>query len=282
MPPIELIRARDVGDLPAEKQVKFAWNADTYVTVDLTNLVDVSAVCGLGVDRWQPTVTVDRGGAPVPAPGDVCKIFPWKWSAFHDGRERELKDVFAVDIEELTIWVSGGPNRIIELIFVNVVLPTDINGYPMAAKDLILDATIDPAVRVANGATLPNRLTIATEFPIYVQGHFNSAPGTKRPAALAGDGITILSNAWLDDQNRPPSATFINCQGQVTAGKPCNAYLNWNWSYQNAAPTIVNAAILAGHWPTPCDHESAAVSRRLPELLRRRDRKLPALLGALA
>ncbi len=255
--PIELIRPREAGDLPAEKEVKFAWNADTYITVDLTNLVDVTAVCGLGVDKWRPTITFDRGGAPVPGPVDVCKIFPWRWSAFHDGREIELKDVLTIDIVELTNWVGVDSKRRMEVIFVNFVLPADINGYPMAAKDLILDATIDPAVRLRNGASLPNRMTIATEFPLYMQGNYNSVPGGKRPAALAGDGITLLSTAWVDDQNRPPAGVFGGCQGLISAGNPCVGYTNWNWSYLNAAPTTVNGAILAGHWATPCDHENA-------------------------
>ncbi len=260
VPPIELIRPREASDQPAEKEVKFAWTADTYITVDLTTLVDVTALCGVGADQWQPTITLDRGSAPVPSPADVCKIFPWKWSAFHDGRELELKDVLTIDIVELTNWVGGDPARTMEVVFVNFVLPADIDVYPMAAKDLILDATVDPAVRLRNGVSLPNRMTIATEFPLYVQANYNSVPGGKLPAALAGDGITILSTAWLDDQNRPPTGVFGNCQGQVTAGKPCNNYTNWNWTYQNAAQTTVNAAILAGHWPTPCDHEDAGCS----------------------
>ncbi len=48
------------------------------------------------------------------------------------------------------------------------------------------------------------------------------------------------------------------CADEVKVGEPCQAYVDWAanfWVKKNAAETTVNAAILAGHWPTPCDHE---------------------------
>jgi hypothetical protein len=100
-------------------------------------------------------------------------------------------------------------------------------------------------------------MTVATEWPLYVRGSYNAAMGRKQPAALVGDGITILSSIWLDDQNRPPADIFTICEGDIFPDDPCKAYLDWTvgWNDRPAGETSVNAAILAGHWATPCDHE---------------------------
>ncbi len=55
-----------------------------------------------------------------------------------------------------------------------------------------------PVVRLYNGATLPaNGLTVASYNPVYIRGNYNSS-GTAKPSLVAGDAITILSNAWDD------------------------------------------------------------------------------------
>ncbi len=90
-----------------------------------------------------------------------------------------------------------------------------------------------------------------------MRGDYNNV--NKQPAALAGDAVNVLSNVWSDFNNRPDAGTFNGCVGQVAPGLPCPAYLTWaaGWVYKNASPTAIYAAILAGHWPTPCDHENA-------------------------
>jgi hypothetical protein len=357
VPTYELVRPREATDTEAEKTVKFAWNADMYVTVDLTDIRTKQEVCATGgpkkdpdeltgdlqmtalqpvipanriqfkilgipcgqvsgltvevkadgvtiwttsnlnscvfdvdvpadadllevvVSGWingtaswwalqsvndltpWPATTVTRdAGLEVPTPYHMCNMLWWKWSAFYDGREDELKDVFNIDVAQLGFWAAGNPNRRAELIYVEFILPNGLATYPQDALDLMPDGSLDPAVRVVNGQTLPNRLTVASEWPLYVRGDYNRI--AKQPAALAGDGITILSSAWDDVQNRPDDGLFGNCRGLISQGSPCPQYVTWaaNWSYQNAGETTVNAAILAGHWPTPCDHEDASCS----------------------
>jgi len=88
------------------------------------------------------------------------------------------------------------------------------------------------AVRMVNGKTLPTRgLTVATDKPMYVWGHYN-APNPSNvgstntigtaPAALLSDAITVLSTAWKDDKSTS------------------------NLSSRNADHTTVNAAFLSG------------------------------------
>ena len=97
-----------------------------------------------------------------------------------------------------------------------------------------------PAVRVVNGAQLPSSagFTVATPFPIYVWGNYNSqipgaggpvmSLGTNNtantyPAALMGDSITVLSTNWNDSYtNKLPTGTH------------------------GASSTTVNAAMLEG------------------------------------
>jgi len=80
-----------------------------------------------------------------------------------------------------------------------------------------------PAVRVMNGAQLPSPggstagFTVATPFPVYVWGNYNSKTSAGSslglnsttytlPAALMADSVTVLSTSWSDSNtNRLPS-----------------------------------------------------------------------------
>ncbi len=251
VPAYELLGPRRDSDGDGARAVKFSWGADTRVAVDLTDVKSSAVHCaGGGPPEWVPAITVTRDGQPTPDPATTCRIFDWEWSGFYDGREAKLKDVLNIDLAALDAWVAGDPVRTMEVIYIEFVVPTGIDDEPNPdVRNRVLDATIDPAVRMINGRTLPNRLTVATEWPVYTLGDYNSV--AKRPAALAGDGITILSNAWSDGANRPDDDT---CDS-VSEGNPCTAFTRWaeNWQMKRSAETTVNAAILAGHWATPCD-----------------------------
>ncbi|MBI4657359.1 MAG: hypothetical protein HY735_00690 [Verrucomicrobia bacterium] len=118
---------------------------------------------------------------------------------------------------------------------------TNISLRSILGRDLrllyVLDQRTLPsdklgAVRLTNGAALPAQgLTVATERPIYVQGHFNAPDPAQRgttntapslPASLVADSITVLSSAWQDSNSTAPVGNRI------------------------AANTTVNAAFLAG------------------------------------
>jgi hypothetical protein len=159
-------------------------------------------------------------------------MFKWDWSAFFDGREGNGRDVMNVDILGITAWTAGMTNRVTEVIYVEIRTPANIGGWSTAAKNLLADNSLDPAVRVTNVATLPNRMTIATDWPLYVRGDYNALAW--KPSALVGDAITIQSTDWVDAD-----------------------HLKQEIEKLKAAETEVWAAILAGHSATPCDHEDA-------------------------
>lgn len=109
-------------------------------------------------------------------------------------------------------------NRDVRSIYVNDLRP--------------LNSSTIAAVRVRNGQILPDSgLTVSTEKPVYVQGHYNQPTsghlGTTntsntKPASLLGDSVTVLSTSWSD-------ANSTASLGSRDAGN-----------------TTVNAAFLAG------------------------------------
>lgn len=80
------------------------------------------------------------------------------------------------------------------------------------------------ASRLVNGAEIGQPLSFYSENPIYVQGDFNSV--NKKPASLAGDAVTFLSNSWIDNKSTLDKNT------------------------RHATSTTVNAAILTGNTNT--------------------------------
>jgi hypothetical protein len=99
----------------------------------------------------------------------------------------------------------------------------------------IADLRSFAGVRLINGQIIPDAgLTIATQNPLYVKGHYNAAdltPGSTdtsatKPASLIADAITVLSGNWQDSN----STLGIGTRG--------------------AANTTINAAIVAGIVPS--------------------------------
>ena len=116
---------------------------------------------------------------------------------FYDDREKKNMTVTQIDIGALTAC-----------------------GL-MPAKAILYVSKDGPngGVRLVNGAELPSQgLTVVSENPVYVQGDYNTV--NKVPAAVMGDAITVLSNAWgANDydkkgkdkfENRPAADTTIN------------------------------------------------------------------------
>ncbi len=104
-------------------------------------------------------------------------------------------------------------------------------------------------IRLKNGATLPdNGVTVASQNPIYIQGDYNTggnppsnsgnysqpqvAGYTRKPCAVIGDAVNILSNAWLDSNSTR------------------------SLSYRTASNTTVNTAIVSGIVPSANNYYS--------------------------
>jgi hypothetical protein len=140
---------------------------------------------------------------------------------FYDKREDKTVRPVDIDVGKLAEWSRT-----------NSSLGNIASVYVLDLRTLPATTNL-PAVRLFNGTTLPAAgLTVATARPLYVQGHYNQTNSanlgttntiTTRPASLAADAVTILSENWTDARSTLPNA-----------------------SDRPAKPTTVNAAILTG------------------------------------
>lgn len=182
---------------PAADQHEIVERADSVNDGDQEREVKYWYKAGL---RYVDGNLVDSAGVAV-APG---LTFVRNLAQMYDDREDRWMDVINVDIARMitdSLWPDNG------IIY--------ISDY----------RTSNTVVRIKNGSTLPsNGLTIATDLPLYVWGHYNTV--NKRGSALLCDAITFLSPNWND--------------------------ANSNRSLSNRVPSNmnVNACIMTGHVPT--------------------------------
>jgi hypothetical protein len=243
MPPVTLVMPKDAGDSEMVRNVKMAWKADFYVTVNarVFDIADPNTIEAAFCD----SITIERpGGLEVPT-GVACRrIFKPRVNAFYEGREDLRPDLVDIHMDSLRIWSDASPAtrspRIMYIEFRN----TNLN----ANSDYV-------AVRLRGGARLPasrvpsdtGGLTMVTERPMYVLGNYNTT--VWRPAALMADAITFLSN--------PATAAMSGCTPSTTGW--CDSQQQV-MAQRTARATTVNAAILAGHSATPCDAARAGCS----------------------
>ena len=92
-------------------------------------------------------------------------------------------------------------------------------------------------VRLTNCSTLPpGGLTVASDNPIYVRGHYNIF--TKKGAAIMGDAVTFLSNSWSDGHGASTSldsreATETTVNAAVVTGNTTTSVRNYNGGLEN-------------------------------------------------
>ncbi len=203
--PRELIRPRDADDTDSEKAIKYAWQADMYVTVDLGIHQTKNDACAnnppSGAPSLLPKITVIRpNGGSVPDDDDKCRIFFWTWTTFYDNDEEGWVDVLDVDMGQLRSWVNG-PGDAVSMIYVEIIQAsvqnastTDDDSSPSGQ----FNNAYFPVLRIVNGSQLPGPLTVGSEYPLIVQGDYNTT--SWQPSSLFGDRLTSLSSSW-DDAN---------------------------------------------------------------------------------
>jgi hypothetical protein len=177
---------------------------------------------------------------------------------FYNYRESDTVKAVQLDVAKLNKWLTNNANAAIYQ-NQNTTGSTSkghkIDGVYVynSAPPVSGTSGVLPAVRVVNGQQLPSAgLTVATPFPIYVEGNYNTTTnGTKFstalgdtvntvPAALMGDAITVLSTNWNDAYT---SST--------------------NLTSRKTAATTINAACLEGIVPSNGAHYSGGVENFL-------------------
>ncbi|HTQ51565.1 MAG TPA: hypothetical protein VMJ12_12700 [Candidatus Acidoferrales bacterium] len=153
--------------------------------------------------------------------------------SFYDYRESDTVKAVQINVGAFNTWLSGpGATYNSQNNSGSTSKGHSINSL-YVYNSATLSSTQLPAVRMANGGTLPSQgLTVATPDPLYVLGNYNASGSSLNngtnvvntaPAGLMGDAITILSTSWSDTYS---SSTAL--------------------SSRTAGSTTVNAATLEG------------------------------------
>ncbi|MEW6015185.1 MAG: hypothetical protein AB1690_07670, partial [Candidatus Zixiibacteriota bacterium] len=91
------------------------------------------------------------------------------------------------------------------------------------------------ATRLVNGSELDYATSVVSENPLYIKGDFNK--DNKKPAFVAGDAVTFLSNSWNDANStltkasRVASETVANCS--FLTGNTNTTSTNYNGGVEN-------------------------------------------------
>jgi len=173
----------------------------------------------------------------------VTNVIFYDWREGWNGGSGPAKQVQAVqiDVAKFNTWLTNS-------IATNSGYSSDQNSLTQLGHHLggvyvynsvPPSSSVLPAVRLVNGAQLPNPgnasipygFTVATEFPMYVLGNYNSqnnglsalglwstngtsvATANTLPAAIMADSVTILSTNWNDSVTTTlptPGNTTVN------------------------------------------------------------------------
>ena len=168
----------------------------------------------------------------------VTNVVFYDWREGWNGGSGPPKRVEAVqiDVAKLNKWLTN--NTVVNSGYNSDQLKLLHSGHHIDSvyvyNSVPLTGSQLPAVRVFNGAQLPNPgnstagFTVATPFPMYVRGNYNSQNGGGSalglygtngatqytlPAALMADSISILSTNWNDSITNKlptPGNTTVN------------------------------------------------------------------------
>lgn len=180
--------------------------------------------------------------------------------AFTDPREGRAPDLIEIDVEKLRTLLdsndeqewgaaaadAAAPERPANFWNGVVYVQTPLDSSASPRDDWVTPADNTVAVRLQNGATIPNPsfavsdgiygTTFSTNTYIYIQGDYNSdgdaatgsatepddsdtfaSSGEEAPAAIAADAINILSNSWSDANSTNSLSSRVATFTEVSA-----------------------------------------------------------------
>ncbi|MBI4598160.1 MAG: pilus assembly PilX N-terminal domain-containing protein [Candidatus Omnitrophica bacterium] len=174
------------------------------------------------------TIT-DAAGTPlVVPPGTITTT-----TTFKNNREGKFIKMTEVDLKRLAGYFDcTGPGGVPDGILDPPETPCNPYENQLPGNGLLYATRNDapagqqPGIRLVNGGEVfrADGLTVVSNDPVYVKGDFNAV--NKKPVAVIGDAVNLLSNSWND----------------------ANSTLNVN--SRVASNTTINAAFIAGNVPT--------------------------------
>ena len=152
---------------------------------------------------------------------------------FYDYREAKTVQAVQLDVGKLNSWLTntslstGGQVYNAKNLNLSYGKGHSIDGVYIY-NNLAATGSQLPAARITDAQQLPpGGLSVASPFPVYVMGNFNTTTNgvnfsttlgdttNTYPAAIMGDAVTILSSNWADtptssNATRTPQSTTIN------------------------------------------------------------------------
>jgi hypothetical protein len=155
---------------------------------------------------------------------------------FYDYRESKTVQAVQLDVGKLNTWLTTSTSgqsfnsknnsgitskgHLIDGVYI-------YNSVPSTGSQL-------PSVRLVDGQQLPaGGLSVATPFPVYVMGNYNTTTNGTRysttlgdttnthPAAIMGDAVTILSTNWSDSYTASTTLNSRNLPVSTTINAAC-------------------------------------------------------------
>ena len=89
------------------------------------------------------------------------------------------------------------------------------------------------AIQLVNGAQLAGKLTVVSEDPLYIKGDYNTV--AKKGAAVIGDAVNLLSNAWSGTKTKGnlPSASNTTYNVAILTGNQSTVGSAYNGGLEN-------------------------------------------------
>jgi len=162
------------------------------------------------------TVTAKAGSTTIPWQ-QISNFVNTNITVFNKREDATVRTT-QIDVGKLTAWAHTNTT-------IAGTVGNDNLDSIYVADFRTTNSSTERGVRLTNGAALPPKgLTVASPNPVYIKGHYNApvaARGTHdtsgtKPASIAADAITILSENWKDQKstdtvdNRPATATTVN------------------------------------------------------------------------
>jgi hypothetical protein len=126
------------------------------------------------------------------------------------------------------IWVTQ-----IDMAALNASGKFPSNGLLYAARYGEGTGLLAGGIRLANGAELTGPLTVVSEDPLYIWGDYNTL--NKKPAAVIGDAVNLLSNAWNDTKVKGtlPAASPTTFNVAMVTGNHDTSVGGYNGGFEN-------------------------------------------------
>lgn len=174
--------------------VKSAVHGVTKKAVPMVGSVAPGGYYDTNADVRVVNGAITRGGVGLTAGVDIPPGTITTSTSFYNNRERKVVKMTDINLRRLAGYYDCNGDGVEEPCYPNN-LPS--NGLLYATRN-DAPASQQPGIRLVNGSEIKRAggLTVVSNDPVYIQGNFNTV--SRKPSAVIGDALNLLSNAWND------------------------------------------------------------------------------------